>query len=517
MSPDNTHSQDIVTAVVVAHDGAAWIPRVTQAVASQTRPVQRVVAVDTGSRDRSGAMLAQAFGRPVVFGMERPTGYGAAVAEALHHRAANTSIPPPGGPAGERTEWLWLIHDDCEPAPDALEQLLHGASAAPAAAVLGPKVLDWTDREVLLEAGVTIDRASRRITGIEPREVDQGQHDGDRDVLAVSSAGMLVRRDVWEQVGGFDPGMRLFREDIDFCWRVHAAGYQVRVVTDAVVYHAEASARNRRHTSAAPHPLRQDRRNGLLVLFGNLPAVPMLSALAGNLVLAILRTSFFLVAKRPAAALDEFAAFTSVACHPMRLLSARHRRARGRLAAYNRLHADVLSGQSLRKLAEFVANAFSHSPDVIGSHHATEDPSEDDSLLVDTGVVQRLLTNPGVLLFLALTVIALVAERSLLGSAPLGGGALAPAWGGVSDLWNEYLQGFHPVGAGTAASTPPYVAVLAAVATVLGGKPWLAVDVLLLGCVPLAGATAFFAARKVTRFVPARVWAALSYALLPVG
>jgi GT2 family glycosyltransferase len=82
-------------------------------VASQTRPVQRVVAVDTGSRDRSGAMLAQAFGRPVVFGMDRPTGYGAAVEEALHHRAASTRIPPPpGGHAGERAEWVWLLHDD---------------------------------------------------------------------------------------------------------------------------------------------------------------------------------------------------------------------------------------------------------------------------------------------------------------------------------------------------------------------------------------------------------------------
>ena len=64
MSPDSTHSPDIVTAVIVAHDGAAWLPRVMDAVAKQTRSVQRVVAVDTGSTDRSGSMLAQAFGRP---------------------------------------------------------------------------------------------------------------------------------------------------------------------------------------------------------------------------------------------------------------------------------------------------------------------------------------------------------------------------------------------------------------------------------------------------------------------
>jgi GT2 family glycosyltransferase len=514
------HSQDIVTAVIVAHDGAAWLPRVAQAVANQTRPVQRVVAVDTGSRDRSGAMLAQAFGRAAVFGMERTTGYGAAVAKALRHRAANTHIAPSPGGREERTEWVWLLHDDCEPAPDALERLLAGAAEAPSAAVLGPKVRDWSDREVLLEAGLTIDRAGRRVTGIEPREADQGQHDGDRDVLAVSSAGMLARRDVWDDLGGFDPGMRLFREDTDFCWRVNEAGYKVRVVTAAVVYHVEASARNRREPSAAPRPRRQDRRNALLVLAGNLPARPMLSALAGNLVLSTMRTIFFLLAKRPGAALDELAAYASVPGHPLRLWSARRQRAAGRQAAYSRLGpANLPPGRSFRMLGEYAIDILSKSQraEAVGSHHASEDPSDDDSLLVDSGLVQRMLTNPGVLLFAGLTVVALVAERALLGGTPLGGGALVPAWGGVSGLWQEYLQGFHTVSIGTAASTPPYVAVIAVLATLLGGKPWLAVDLILLGCVPLAGLSAFLATRRVTRFVPARIVGALAYALLPVG
>jgi GT2 family glycosyltransferase len=505
--------------VIVAHDGAAWLPRVMEALTKQTRPVQRVVAVDTGSTDRSGSMLAQAFGRAAVFGMERSTGYGVAVAKALRHRAANAHIPPSGEPGEDRAEWVWLLHDDSEPAPDALERLLAGAREAPAAAVLGPKVMDWNDRQILLEAGTTIDRAGRRITGIEPREVDQGQHDGARDVLAVSSAGMLARRDVWDQVGGFDPGMRLLREDTDFCWRVQAAGYRVRVVTDAVVFHVEATTRNRRDASVAQHRRRQDRRNALLVLTGNLPARPMLSALAGNLVLSTLRTVFFLLAKRPAAAVDELAAYTSVAAHPLRLMAARRIRARGRQQAFSRLGSQLPPGRSFRMLAEYATSTLSKTlpAEAVGSHHATEDPSDDDSLLVDTGLVQRLLTSPGVLLFLTLTVVALVAERSLLGSTPLGGGALVPAWGGVSGLWQEYIQGFHPVGIGTTASAPPYVALLAVLGTILGGKPWLAVDVILLGCVPLAGTTAFLATRRVTSYVPARVVGALAYALLPVG
>jgi GT2 family glycosyltransferase len=510
----------VVTAVVVAHDGATWLPRVIQALLDQTRPVQRVVAVDTGSRDRSGSVLASQLGQSVVFGMDRGTGYGAAVARALQHRAANANIPGQvGRSGGDRVEWVWLLHDDCEPAPDALEQLLRGAAETRAAAVLGPKVMDWADRQVILEAGITIDTAGRRITGVEPREVDQGQHDGDRDCLAVSSPGMLVRRDVWDSVGGFDPAMALFREDVDFCWRVHAAGYRVRVITDAIVYHAEASARRRRPVSVARRPRQLDRTNAMLTLIGNLPAMQALVSAAGNLAVSILRALFFLLGKRLAAGLDELAAVGSVLGHPLRLLAMRRRRARGRRAAYGRLRRDLPPGRSLRRIAEFMASAMSKSgaADTAGSHHATDDPDDADYLLTDIGLAQRIMTHPGVLLFLALTAISLVAERSLLGSGPIGGGELIPAWGGASGLWHAYLQGFHPVGIGSGSSAPAYLAIIAALATVLGGKPWLAVDVIMLGCVPLAGISAFLAAARITRSTLVRVWAAASYALLPVA
>ena len=366
---------------------------------------------------------------------------------------------------------------------------------------------------------MTIDTAGRRITGIEPREVDQGQHDGDDDTLAVSSPGMLIRRDVWEKTGGFDPAMTLFREDTDLCWRVHAAGFRVRVITDAVMYHVEATARRRRSVSVTRHPARLNRANALITLLGNLPARQAAVSLAGNLGVSLLRTMFFLVAKRPRAALDEMAALGMVFGHPLRLLRARRRRAPGRRAAYARLRADLPPGRSLRVLAEWVASALSKSTErgTSGSHHASEDPSDDDSLLIDSGLTQRILTSPAVLLFAALTVISLVAGRSLLSGGPLGGGALTPAAGGASGLWHTYLQTFHPLGTGSATTAPPYLAVVAALATVLGGKPWLAVDVLLLGCVPLAGMTAYYAARRVTRSALARVWAAAAYALLPVA
>jgi GT2 family glycosyltransferase len=236
-APQTRHT---VTAVVVAHDGAELLPGLVAALRAQTYPVDRFVAVDTGSRDRSGAVLAELIGQDAVFGMERDTGFGEAVATALKHGSASRVLRT--DPDMRRVEWIWLLHDDCEPAPEALERLLRAASRDRSVVILGPKVLDATDRRTLRETGISIDRAGRRVTGIEAGEIDQGQHDGNRSVLAVGSAGMLIRRDAWEQLGGFDTRLKLFRDDLDFCWRAQGAGYRVQVITDAVLYRRELSA-----------------------------------------------------------------------------------------------------------------------------------------------------------------------------------------------------------------------------------------------------------------------------------
>ena len=460
--PQSTgRARHIITAVVVAHDGARLLPGLIHAVREQTHPVQRVVGVDTGSRDRSGATLTELLGQDAVFGMDPETGYGTAIASALEYPAARAAAGA-GGPAGA-TEWIWLLHDDCEPAPDALEQLLAGAGRSRLAAVMGPKLKDLSDRRVVREAGITMDRAGRRLTGVEPGEIDQGQHDGSRAVLAVSSAGMLVRRDVWNQLGGFDPNLPLFRDDIDFCWRAHAAGYEVRVITDAVVYHRELSARQVRGTPATGgHPRLLDRRSALYVFAVNLPLWPMLWVLSGCVAGSLVRAVWCLLTKQQRKAAAHLGAVAWLLRHPLLLWRERRRRAADRKHGYAVLRDQLPRGRTLSRVFEAAAALLSRGSgyDGGGLHHAVVDEPDDDLPLPATdSVVRRVLTSPGVLLVAALAVVALVAERSLTGSvlsgsATFGGGALVPAYSGAGSLWHEYLAGYHDTGIGSAASTP---------------------------------------------------------------
>ena len=75
----------------------------------------------------------------------------------------------------------------------------------PSVDLLGPKLREWPSLRRLLEVGVTISGTGRRETGLERGEYDQGQHDRIRDVLAVNTAGMLVRRSVLETLGFDQP------------------------------------------------------------------------------------------------------------------------------------------------------------------------------------------------------------------------------------------------------------------------------------------------------------------------
>jgi GT2 family glycosyltransferase len=548
----NDLDRHVVTAVLIAHDGARWLPGTLKALLTQTRPVQRLVAADTGSTDRGPAVMAEVIGAGNLVTLPRTTGYGEAVSEALRHPAATLEVPETVEPGyGSRVEWIWLLHDDSAPAPSALEQLLAVADDNPHVGILGPKLRDWDDPRVLLEIGVTMDAAGRRDTGIDRREFDQGQHDGVKDVLAVSTAGMLIRRDVWDELGGFDVGLGLFRDDMDLCWRAHAAGHRVLAVSDAVMQHAEAAARRQRPVGmSSDHPRRTDRRNALYVLLANVPFPVMVRLIVRNIVVSLLRALVWLVVKKADAARAELSALRDVLRDVGGLRRMRADRAHNRSHAYRSIRRYQPRGLALRRLIDTIGNkvAGSGPAESDGRHRGFGESDEEEQLIVpESRWFSRLLANPGVITVLLLVAVTVAASRSLIASGGrLGGGALVPAWGGAHDLWSQYLAGWHPVGLGSATGSPPAVGVLAVLSTVLFGKPWLAVMVLLLGCVPLAGLTAYVAAKRIVpdavSFQPSdggppptapahrgrrrqlrlpapvvRAWAAVTYALLPVA
>ena len=124
--PDKTYPALTVTAILVTHDGARWLPEVVAAISSQTRPANQVVVADTGSLDSSRQLISNS-GLPLIE-LERERGFGEAVAIAVE-TLPEIGFKSDGGVSGDGSdEWLWLLHDDCAPAPGALAALLEAVS-----------------------------------------------------------------------------------------------------------------------------------------------------------------------------------------------------------------------------------------------------------------------------------------------------------------------------------------------------------------------------------------------------
>jgi GT2 family glycosyltransferase len=536
--------QHRVTAVLVTHDGVRWLPEVLAALAAQVRPADRLVAVDTASVDITPRLLADAVGESNVVAVRRTVGFGAAVKAGLAHVGELGPRPQPEpyvpypttpeqllddpldpvsaepAPPAEPTagaDWIWLLHDDVAPEPDALLRMLEVAESTPAAAVIGPKVRDWDDPRLLVEVGLTIDHSGRRETGLERREYDQGQHDAIRDVLAVGTAGCLIRRDVWDELGGFDPLLPIFRDDIDLGWRANAAGHRVLVVPTARVRHARAAAgRRRRIRCALGRAPAIDRRHSLAVVLLNVSTVGLLWAVPRLVFGSLLRAIGFLLTRQVHPATDEVAAL-GWNLRKMRAI-ARARTARRPLQRVDQRelkHLFAARTTRLRGYLEAAGDWLTGGADDLPT--GPEVPTADDVELAPSRRSRALawLAQPAVLLVLALTLVALVADRGLYGGGRLVGGHLLPAPTGASDLWDSYFASWHEVGGGTAMPAPPWHGVLAMLATMLLGKAWLAVDLLMLLAVPLAALAAYCAARRVTTSRVLRAWAAVSYALLP--
>lgn len=502
-----------VTAVIVSHDGAIWLPEVVAALSSQTRGLDQIVAVDTGSQDKSASLLKSA--KIPVLSLPRDAGFGDAVYRAVEKFPKSNN---------ERNEWIWVIHDDCAPKSDALEKLLAEVVERPNVAMAGPKLLGWHDRSHLLEVGVSITNNGARWTGLEAHEYDQGQHDGVRDVLSVSTAGALIRRDVFEELGGYDPQLALFRDDVDFGWRIRMAGHSIIVVTDAVAFHAQAAASERRSVDVEGaflhRPLLLDRRNSAYVLLANSSAwlLPwlVLQLTAG----AAVRAIAYLIAKLPGYASDEILAIASLVLRPATLRAARKERRIHRLLP-PRVIADFIPPR-LTQYRNGINNFFESIRDRIFAKLPTdndidEEFDEDADLLTPVKVVNwgSVFKRPQVVLGISLFIFILLSSRSRLGS--LIGGALATTPHGTSSLWRSYVESWHQIGMGSSAPTPPWVALLSALSILFFGKPAVLVTCLIF----FAPALMAFSAYKFLKLVTANAWlrvsASMLYAISPVA
>jgi N-acetylglucosaminyl-diphospho-decaprenol L-rhamnosyltransferase len=194
--------------------------------------------VDNGSADGSPELVRERFPHVHLEARSDNLGFGAAA-----NRAAEL--------AGD-WDWLAIANADTAPEPGALGALLEAGGRDRGAGVLAPRLIldDGSTQHSLhpfwgLRLALAFNtRRQRRDPAWADAMCLEGFTDLDRErrVPWAIGAFLVVRRDVWEAAGGFDPGQWMYAEDLDLGWRVARAGWATRYVPAARVRHAESAA-----------------------------------------------------------------------------------------------------------------------------------------------------------------------------------------------------------------------------------------------------------------------------------
>jgi GT2 family glycosyltransferase len=190
-----------------------------------TTPGVRIIVVDNASSDGTVEAIRARYGDRFDI-VENATNLGFAAGNNAGIRRA----------LADGADFVLLLNNDTIVAPEFLTELVR-PMGDPSIGITAPKIFYAEPRDRIWFAGgeISLWRGTARHIGI--RETDRGQYDQERDIDYATGCALLARREVFEKAGDLDPGYRAYFEDADFCLRARAAGYRVRYVPAARVWH----------------------------------------------------------------------------------------------------------------------------------------------------------------------------------------------------------------------------------------------------------------------------------------
>lgn len=473
---------DGILAIVVGRSTSDYLPATLRAVAEGTRVPDRLtlVLLDEGEVDTS---LLTSRGIEVSLVRSDASTTGEAFTEGLGEAA-----------------WTWLLHEDSAPSRDCLAELHRTAEASKAIAAAGPKQVGWDDPTELLEVGIRATRSGRRVPELDPGEKDQGQFDSRDDVLAVGTAGMLVRTSALEDVGGFDPALGPFGDGLELSRRLRAAGHRVVVVPSASIRHARESFSN------TPQSFGRRRGSQMYTALQRAPLIvaPFLFLL--YMILSPLRALARFAVKDTLRGRGELWAALSLLKKSGSLLAARRRLTRATVSrSYRSLeasHRDVTESRSDIRKARREAERMRKRP-----------PAHERKAAAERRARTRTAASGLAIVALILGIAALLPNFSAFG---LTGGGLLPDDSSAGDLARAATSSWVPTGDGHPGYLEP-IWILAIpfvwAAGLFGGALTEVVFLFFVAAPMLAALAAFRAAKAITasaglRFIVGVLWAA---------
>jgi GT2 family glycosyltransferase len=192
-----------------------------------------IIVIDNDSTDGSAEMVKAEFPKVLLIEAGENLGYG---------RANNLGLKDANG------RHFFVLNSDTEVQPRALRALVDFLDERPKAGAVTAQLIlpdgsiqpscatDPNLMKVFWEQ-TYLDRLfpNNKITG--GYTMTHWNYDDVREVEQVAGAAVVIRREAWEQIGGFDPAFFMYFEDTDLCIRLRKAGWSIWFLPDARVHH----------------------------------------------------------------------------------------------------------------------------------------------------------------------------------------------------------------------------------------------------------------------------------------
>lgn len=277
-----------VALAILVHGGRKWLEQFLPKVLETDYPSFSVWVIDNASHPPLADWVKAHFPSVEIIRYEKNLGYAGGYQRFFADK-------------GNAYPYLVLLNSDVEVPPDWLRPLIARLERSPLIAALQPKVLSWHDRSAFEYAGAAggfwnpWGYPTCRGRG----EKDHGQYDTPSRVFWASGAALVVRTAAVQQsLGGLllKPHFFMHMEEIDLCWRLQRAGWQIGYEPASLVYHVGGASLSQTN----PQKTFLNFRNSLLLLWENLSGPERYLRVLWRLLLDAPAALFFLLKAGPA-------------------------------------------------------------------------------------------------------------------------------------------------------------------------------------------------------------------------
>ena len=223
----------MVRVIVLNWNGRRWLDPCLDALRRQTFRQFDVLVVDNGSSDGSVDLVRELFPECQILALAGNVGFA----------AGNNA-----GAAGAETKYLAFLNNDTEAKPGWLGALVDAAEGDSSVGLVSSRLVFMERPDLVDSSG---DGYLRCGGGFKHQHGQPaGETRGVREVFGACGAAFLIRRDLFERLGGFDPGFFMVYEDVDLSYRARLVGARCICALDAVVHHAGSASLGRMSSAA---------------------------------------------------------------------------------------------------------------------------------------------------------------------------------------------------------------------------------------------------------------------------